>query len=90
MTQVWIVRYDQGLYVFSNLDAVEWSVKMMYENCDIEREVDSDQAVSFVVMNDKHLQDRVFANVFDVHEEATIIHRDEGPVVRKKVVRQEF
>jgi len=75
MTQVWVVRYDEGLYLFSNLDAVEWSVKMMYESSTIEKQMLSDQHCRFTVLNGDRPQDTIQATLFDVHEQATVIHR---------------
>jgi hypothetical protein len=75
MTQVWVVRYDEGLYLFGNLDAVEWSVKMMYESSVVEKQMLSDQHYRFLVLNGDRPQDTIQATLFDVHDEATVIHR---------------
>jgi hypothetical protein len=90
MTQVWVIRYDQGLYVFKDLDTAEATVKDSFKDCSIEREEKSDQSVSFAVMQGDRVQDRVFANAFDVYENPTLIHREVDKYDRPPRRRQEF
>jgi hypothetical protein len=94
MTQVWIVRYDQGLYVFKDVDTIEATVKDTFKtDYTVEKEEVSDQQVAFAVMQDGRIQDRIFANAFDVHEYPTVIAhvyelREDEPPTRP--VRKEF
>lgn len=77
MTQVWVVRYDEGLYLFKDAATAEQSIKDMYKGEDVEFDkVDaSDVAFMMVIGKNGHVQDQVQAVEFDVHESPTVIHR---------------
>lgn len=77
MTQVWVVQYDEGLYVFKDAETAEQSIKDMYkgESCEFESEAVSDVIRSVVITNGGRVQDRIAIVSFDVHESPTVIHR---------------
>ena len=95
MTQVWIVRYDEQLYLFKDLDTVQISVRDMYPtDYHIEVETMSAESVVYIVMHNGRVQDRVAAGLYEVHEKPTVIHRHEfdsptQPFVQEKR-REEF
>ena len=92
MTQVWLVRYDQGLYLFKDLETVQVSIRDMYPtDYQVEKEEMSDQAVVYQIMHNDRVQDRIAAGLFDVHEQPIVIHRsitNDDPVPEKR--REEF
>lgn len=74
MTQVWVVRHGTGLYLFKDLDTAEASIKDTYKAAySVEKGEVSDQSFVFTVTQDGNVQDRIVANVFDVHEYPTVM-----------------
>ena len=77
MAEVWMVRYDEGLYLFKDAATADQSIKDMYkgEKVTFEKEELSDQAYVYEIMKDGRMQDRVTVALCDVHEHPTVIHR---------------
>ena len=77
MTQAWVVRYDEGLYLFKDMATAEQSIKDMYKGEDVTFDTHeaSDQAFSVSVLSRGNVQDRINIIAFDVHESPTVIHR---------------
>lgn len=77
MTQVWVVRYDEGMYLFKDIATAEQSIADMYkgESCTFDHELVSDQVHSVIVMKNGRVQDQVKIIAADVHEHPTVIHR---------------
>jgi hypothetical protein len=100
MTQVWLVKYDESVYLFKDRAVATQSINDMYDaSYTFETEEMSDQAFVVAVMRDGHVQDRIGIVAFDVHEHPTVIHRYvtevDGQLVDydrppKKPQRQEF
>ena len=61
MTQVWVVQYDEGLYLFKDAATAEQSIKDMYKGEDVEFDkVDvSDVAFRWLYVMIGHVQDRI-------------------------------
>ena len=78
-TQVWVVKYDNGMYLFKSPDVVEASIRAMYpKGCTVERERASDQQYVYLVLDTSsgRIQDRIVATLWDVHQHVTTIHRN--------------
>lgn len=91
MTQVWVVQYDEGLYLFKDADTAEQSIKDMYkgEACEFERQLITDIAFKLVVTKNDRVQDAIGVVQFDVHDSPTVIHRYVTEIVPEKR-REEF